>query len=127
MIAARRAPFPLLFPKLKAISGLELLRLRTTSGLEEPVPFALLALLTSIVSSGLEPLPFPRVKFTTTSGGDSPEVPFAPKLITISGVDAAAVSPVADGVGVGGEVVDDVGGGDRLPDGPVAAVLLSRA
>src|SRR5438445_13478356 len=104
MIAAKEFPIPLPFAKLKAISGVEPPRLRTTSGLGGFVAFAPAVLLMSTVSSGAEPPEFPPARLRTTAGVDPLELLFAPRLMTISGVDAAGALPppeVAAGLGVG--------------------------
>jgi len=127
MISAKEFPFPLPFAKLKAISGVEPPRLRTTSGLDGFVAFAPAAVLTSIVSSGPEPPEFPPVRFRTTSGVDPLELLFAPRLMTISGVDAAGVLAALDAAGAGVGVVAGAGAGAGTVLSPVpdAGVLLA--
>src|SRR2546430_6959302 len=102
LFRSKEFPFPLPFAKLKAISGVEPPRLRTTSGLGGFVAFAPAVLLMSIVSSGPEPPEFPPARFRTTSGVDPLELLFAPRSMTISGVDAAGTLPLPD-VGVRSE------------------------
>src|SRR5437667_10805140 len=122
MISAKEFPFPPPFAKLKAISGVEPPRLRTTSGLGGFVAFAPAVLLMSIVSYG----PEPPDRFRTTSGVDPLELLFAPKLMTISGVDAAGTLPLPDvGAGVGVGAGAGGGAGALLPPVPDAGVLLA--
>jgi len=126
IISAKEFPSPLPFAKLKAISGVEPPRLRTTSRLDKFGAFAL-PVLTSIVSSGPELPEFPPVRFRTTSGVDPLELLFAPRLMTISGVDAAGVLAALDavGAGVGVDAGSGVGAGAVLPPVPDAGVLMA--
>ena len=88
--------------------------------------FAPAVLLMSIVSSGPEPPEFPPARFRTTSGVDPLELLFAPRLMTISGVDAAGTLPLPDvGAGVGVAAGAGVGAGAVLPAVPDAGVLLA--
>src|SRR5437867_12114384 len=126
MISAKEFPFPLPFAKLKGLSGVEAPRLRTTAGLGGFVAFAPAVLLMSIVSSGSEPPEFPPARFRTTSGVDTLELLFAPKLMTISGVDAACTLPLPDvGAGDGLGAGAGVGSGALLPPVADAGALVA--